>query len=245
MSEMAVMIGTLKKILKAKGITYAALAKKLHLSEASVKRVFSDESFTVHRFEQVCVAAEISISELLKASELASDKLLNHFSEEQEDALASDERLFAFFYLLQGGLSLGQIAKKYRFSTAELEKLALLLDKLKLIELHPGNRVKLLVSSSCRWRRGGALEQQFEEEMKSEFFKSQFSKKNELLRVFSGRLSESSLRLLQRKIETLFEQFEEISNIEQSVTEKAAPISLVVAYRPWSYSRIEKLKDRR
>ena len=49
MSQTAQLLSALKKFLKAKGITYQLLADRLDLSEASVKRLFSDESFSIRR----------------------------------------------------------------------------------------------------------------------------------------------------------------------------------------------------
>ena len=40
-------VDALKKSVRARGLTYAALARRLHLSEASVKRMFSRVSYTL------------------------------------------------------------------------------------------------------------------------------------------------------------------------------------------------------
>ena len=48
------LVEALKRALKSRGITYAALAAKLGLSEASVKRMFSRRDFTLQRMDDVC-----------------------------------------------------------------------------------------------------------------------------------------------------------------------------------------------
>ena len=53
MDEVSQAVGTVKRLLKAQGLTYRDVAKALDLSEASVKRVFSDESFTVERLARI------------------------------------------------------------------------------------------------------------------------------------------------------------------------------------------------
>ncbi len=50
----------LKQFLKEKGVTYAMLAQKIGLSEASVKRLFSTSAFTLKRLAQICEARELS-----------------------------------------------------------------------------------------------------------------------------------------------------------------------------------------
>jgi transcriptional regulator with XRE-family HTH domain len=54
----------LKRILKGRGITYAAVATGLGLSQASVKRMFSRREFTLQRLEDVCRIAGVDFAEL-------------------------------------------------------------------------------------------------------------------------------------------------------------------------------------
>ena len=58
------LVVALKRLLKAQGITYAALAKRLNLSEAAVKRMFSQQALSLLRLEQVCEVLDIGLSEL-------------------------------------------------------------------------------------------------------------------------------------------------------------------------------------
>ena len=68
MDETRQLTEALKRSLKARGLTYAALARRIGLSEASVKRIFARHSFTLRRLEQVCQAAEVSFAELVRLS---------------------------------------------------------------------------------------------------------------------------------------------------------------------------------
>ena len=53
MSELDQLIATLKRQLKARGMTYRDLAGELGLSEASVKRLFASGSFSLERLLQI------------------------------------------------------------------------------------------------------------------------------------------------------------------------------------------------
>ena len=61
MAQVSSLIETLKKQLKAHGKTYADVAAALDLSEASVKRLFAEESFTLQRLSLVCNLSLIHI----------------------------------------------------------------------------------------------------------------------------------------------------------------------------------------
>src|SRR3954465_15158239 len=53
MPETERVVATLKRLLKAQGMTYRALATKLGLSEPAVKRMFSHQAFTLERLARI------------------------------------------------------------------------------------------------------------------------------------------------------------------------------------------------
>ena len=66
MSQTRELIKTLKMALKAQGKTYADVAVELGLTEASVKRLFSQQSFSLSRLDQVCHMLDIEITDLVQ-----------------------------------------------------------------------------------------------------------------------------------------------------------------------------------
>jgi len=70
--QTAALIEALKKLLKARGSTYRDLGQTLGLSEPSIKRLFSQRTFTLQRLEQVCAALEIDFYELAKLARIRS-----------------------------------------------------------------------------------------------------------------------------------------------------------------------------
>ena len=64
MTQIAAVCETLKRLLKTKNITYKQLAEELDLSEANIKRVFSTQTFTLDRLEEICKVLEISLVDL-------------------------------------------------------------------------------------------------------------------------------------------------------------------------------------
>jgi DNA-binding Xre family transcriptional regulator len=62
MSQTNNLLLALKKQLRAQGKTYADVAQLLDLSEASVKRLFASQSFTLQRLEQLCDWLQIEFS---------------------------------------------------------------------------------------------------------------------------------------------------------------------------------------
>ena len=67
-AEIAHVIDTVKRQLKAQGKTYQDVARHLKLSEASVKRLFSSERFTVERLAEISGFLGFTLAELLPES---------------------------------------------------------------------------------------------------------------------------------------------------------------------------------
>ena len=63
MNETSRLIDALKSALKGKGITYADLAKRIVMSEANVKRMFSKQTLSLQQLEQICTAIDFDIFE--------------------------------------------------------------------------------------------------------------------------------------------------------------------------------------
>src|SRR5258707_11639559 len=92
MSASAALIDTLKRELKAQGVTYAAVARALGMSEASVKRMFSRKDFTLKRLDQVLDFAGLELAELTRSLE-RRDRLLLRLTPQAEKAIVADKRL--------------------------------------------------------------------------------------------------------------------------------------------------------
>jgi DNA-binding Xre family transcriptional regulator len=65
MRQTNLIVETLKRELRKQGIRYKEVAKKLELSEASVKRLFAERSFTLTRLAQVCELLNLEFSDLV------------------------------------------------------------------------------------------------------------------------------------------------------------------------------------
>ena len=58
--EYKAIVKQLKKFLKAKGITYKELGKKLGMTEGGIKKILGGDDYSIGRFTRICDAAEVS-----------------------------------------------------------------------------------------------------------------------------------------------------------------------------------------
>src|SRR5690348_2588372 len=92
MPQTDALVAALKQVLRARGTTYAKLAKGLALSEASVKRIFAQRSFTLKRLDQICQLLGLEISDLAKMVRHEAEQT-PELTREQERELVSDPKL--------------------------------------------------------------------------------------------------------------------------------------------------------
>ncbi len=245
MRQSQLIMETLKRYLTHTGITYRELAKRLGQSESNVKRIFSQYSLSLEALEAMCDAVGIELLDLARMSRPQEEKA-ECFTRVQEEALAADPKLFAFLYLLLSDESVTRISAKYTFTEKECRKALLTLDKLGLIRLHEENRTQILISRNIRWIERGPLNRLYEKDISREFVDSHFSGANERRRFLNARLSKTSLQALQRRLDRLIAEFVEFAEIDKvSAAEDSTPIWLILAYRPWRFTLIDRFRRRK
>lgn len=242
MSQTRALVEALKRALKSQGLTYQTVARQLAVSVATVKRMFSEANFTLDRLDQLCQILAIDVSELAKLAEAHSRKL-GELTEAQENELVKDHKLLFVTYLVINGYSFADLLTATRFDEHELIRLLARLDRLKLIELLPRNRIKLLISPSFTWRNNGPIQRFFIERLRDEFLHSPFNKPNDVRSTVSGMLSEKSMRKLSESTHKLIGEFQQLNreDIHLPVAQRKS-VSMIVAMRPWQTQVFEKFR---
>jgi len=237
-------VEALKACLRARGMTYAALATKLGVSEPTVKRMFSRGAFTLARIEQILKAIELDLQELARLAREGSGAPAE-LTQEQEQALARDERLFSVFWLVQNEWSFAAILEAFAISRAELTAAYARLDRLRLIRWGPRERARLLVRRDFRWRDGGPVKKTYGPRVMSEFLAARFKQPLEFLRFESRVMSQESAAVLKRRLERLALEFNELAEVDASLPSgRRIGVALLAACRPWEFSVVNALKRR-
>ena len=246
MNQTANLIETLKKYMKAKGMTYKQLAEEMELSEASVKRLFSKQTFSLTRLEEVCRILDIDFYELALMDRQRNRDSTGKLNDEQERALIRNPKLSIFLYFLVNGWSLKQITQEYEYSEAEAYRMLAELEKLGILEHHPGDRIRLRVSKNVYWQGDGPLQQEYDALFINDFMESDFSLPGETLVFSPGQFSKASLRIIQKKIDSLVKEYNELAEMDSSLPIKGRySTGLLIGFRPWVYSAIANLRRRK
>jgi hypothetical protein len=225
----------LKRALRASGHTYAHVAIKLDLSVASVKRLFSREDLSLARIDAICELIGLGLIEILdRARERAAPA--TQLTLAQESEIVSDLRLLFMTWLVLIRTPFEEMVHSYRFTEREALKYLLRLDRLKVIELLPGNRVRLLVSRHFSWRAGGPVQKYIDQKLLREFFASHFTEPTEEFFFHGGRVSEEALSRMKRALQGAARECAEIIERDRATTQDRVGAAFVLALRPWNYS---------
>jgi transcriptional regulator with XRE-family HTH domain len=245
MAQTTQLIEALKKALKAHGQTYADVGQHLKLSEASVKRMFSQRSFTLQRLEQVCQFIGLEISDLMRMIQEEARVAISELSVDQEREIVADLELLLVTVCVLNHWSFEEILDYFEISKAACIKHLVRLDRLKMIELLPNNRWKLLVSPRFKWLENGPIQQFFFAKLQSDFFNSCFDQDREQLIVLNAMLGPSSFAVFQRRMERLVREFHELSSDDTSLPLASREgTTVVLAMRPWHYGLFNQfIKD--
>ena len=162
---------------------------------------------------------------------------------EQEQALVEDVRLLLVGHLLLQRRSADQILARYDVGEHELTRLLARLDRLRIIELQPGNRVRTLVAPNFRWCDDGPLEHLFETRVRDTFFDSEFNAPGEIEQFLYGMLSDEAIEHINTKIRQLAEDYVSASQRDRMVPlSRRHGTSMVVAFRRWGFPAFDALK---
>ena len=191
MSETTQLLSTIKRQLKVQGLMYRDVAAALKLSEPSVKRLFSGQRLTVDRLAQIGQLLGFSLTELLQES-AAALPTFNALTETQERQLISDDKLLLVAVCAFNHWSLADITSTYRLTQAEGLKRLLVLDRMGVIALMPGDRVRLRVTRDFDWLPGGPIRQMFMAQGLADFLNSRFHPEAETLEFAHGMLTSAA-----------------------------------------------------
>ena len=238
-------VDALKKSVRARGLTYAELARRIGLSEASVKRMFSRGSFTLARIEQILRALELEIYDVARMSR-GESRAPAELALEQEAVLARDERLLSVFWLLLNDWRFEEILQQFSISRSGLTLAFARLARAGLIEWGPGERARLRLPRDFQWRAGGPVKRAYGARVMAEFLKGRFDGPLEMLRFEAKELSGESAAVVRRKLERLAAEFNELAEMDASLpARRRTAAAILVALRPWEFSVVNALKKRK
>ena len=242
MSQIAPLYDTLKQQLKASSLTYRDIATALSLSEANIKRLFASRSFSLERLEQICALLGITLADLFALNSQKGPRL-SQLTVEQEEELVADPKLLLVAICAHDGWQFKEIISQFQVSEHECIRLLARLDKLKMVQLLPGNRIKLLIAPDFRWLPNGPLERYINRSVLAPFMDGDFNLPQAFRFYLRGSFSDSSIALIQARLNQLTQEAAQLNRQDARLPLKLRRnAGLLLALRPWEMPLFEAMK---
>lgn len=242
MNEIDRLVATLKRQLKSQGILYRDLAQRLGLSEPSVKRMFASRRLPLDRLVEIARLLGFTLAELAQEAATGEGRLRT-LDEAQERELVSDEVLLLIAVCVLNHWTIEDITSTYALTPTQVVGRLARLDRLRLIHLLPGNRIRLNLARDFDWLPHGPIRSYFLRQGMGEFLGSAFGRNDETLAFSHAMLTDAAIAAMQVEIRKLRQRFAELH--EESL---AAPLSkrrgtgVLLAMREWELGTFTKLR---
>ena len=242
MAQATRLVHEIKNQLKVRGVTYRDLAQELELSESAVKQMFSSGNMTLARLDKICEILSMDLGDLLQASDSAA-RQLQSLTLDQEAELISDPKLLLTAYCLVNHWTFADILNRYELTEVEGIRYLARLDRMKLIELLPGNRVKPLIATNFSWQPDGPIERYFRKEVQGPFFNTNFADDGCLRLVKNGDISNVARQQIQERLHAIGQLFDDTVREERKLAiDQRQGTTMVLAIRHWIFEAFASLE---
>jgi len=141
-TEIGRLLAALKHVYRTNGVHYADAARALDVSELTIKRWMAGKGLTLASLGRLCGVVDITLAELIAAGEASREKPIA--TSEQAATIATEIVSGMIFFLLTRGWTAQRIARELHLDEPAMNRHLTLLDRIGVIELFPGNRVRVL-----------------------------------------------------------------------------------------------------
>ncbi|MFE8645056.1 helix-turn-helix domain-containing protein [Sphingomonas sp. NCPPB 2930] len=242
MSTTADLVIALKQELKAARLTYADLARAMGMAESSVKRMLAKGDMPLSRVDAICRALKLDFADLARRVADAQP-LTVRLTLEQERAVVADRTLLLMAICVLSQWTLEQVVEAYRLTEAEGIRALVQLDRIGIVELRPGNRYRLKLSKTFRWRPHGPVMDYFREHAVLDYFGGGFDAAGEGLLLVHGSISSALAPAFFERLQRVAQDFAQQHLADQKLDEAALEsYTLLLAMRRWELAAFTAMR---
>ncbi|MBM3117865.1 helix-turn-helix domain-containing protein [Jeongeupia naejangsanensis] len=242
MHETDQLIATIKRQLKLQGLTYRDLAGKLGLAEPSVKRLFASGRLTLERLADIARVLGFTLAELTHEAAQTRGRL-HLLDAAQERELVADEQLLLVAVCVLNHWTVADITRTYALTVPQIVVHLARLDRLRMIDLLPGDRVRLNVARDFDWLPQGPIRMFFLRQGMGEFLGSPFDADTETLAFSHAMLTPSAVAMLQAELRKLRQRLAELHDDSRDAPlAERHGVGLLCAMRDWEPAAFTALR---
>jgi transcriptional regulator with XRE-family HTH domain len=208
----------LKRTLRAKRITYRELARRMNISEPTVKRIFHERNCKLDRLLEICEAAGVDLENIVGSLSRGPGPA-SRIGPSVEQSLADQPSLLFVFIMLTEKFTPRAIMRSHGVSEASMFLYLRDLEELGLVAIGSGLSARVLVDTPIQWDFSGPLRPLFEGTNKN-FVGWTIARMRDGASFisFSRRMRPETAELLRREAEELAERSRLLAHHDQHTT---------------------------
>jgi len=210
-SQLPSLIGALRQLLRARGLRHSDIAQRLGVAERTVTRWLSGERIDAQTIEQLCSLTGLSLFEVCDFASQRHEQHNNQLTMKQEAVLAEESVISYFFFGLLKGWTPKELQEDADIPEAVTVKVLVRLDKAGLIELLPGNEIRLRIARKIVPRNGGPISHAMNKWLRQTFRDININDKRSVIQYQELKLSAGSMAQIAKKFESLLEEIRGIA----------------------------------
>lgn len=226
-----------KERCKSLGVTQEQLAKKVKVSLPTVKRWFSGQGIDLENLFKLLDILSVSLEEIASSLPQIQSKTFT-YTEEQEEFFSVNPEYLAYFDQLLQGKSPQQIQKSYQISVRSTRRYLKALEVLKLIEVHPQEKIKFLVVGEPEWRHNGKLALSMRENAFQEFMKTSKQKPGDI-KLLIHRYSAEDCEELKQDMFNLIRKAQSFHKRTSLLGTTSKPYGCMLGLAPFTWNLLE------
>jgi transcriptional regulator with XRE-family HTH domain len=226
------LLTALKRELKNRDLTYATLAQRIDMSEASIKRMLSSGRLALEQLDAILIATGIDWTDLVNAG-AASEPLLERLAFNQETAIVANPTVFAVAVCCMNNVPATVIQTEFSMTEAQLVQALGKLDRMGFLTLLAHNRYTLKLSRTFNWIPNGPI-QEFFRNQAVDYLSREFTQPGESFQVINVLLSQASAQKVARRLRDVAQEINALHQADARLpySEKGAQ-TMLLALRPW------------
>ena len=220
-SHIPLIMASLKDLFRQRGMQARDVAASVGVTERTLARWLAGSGVTLKALEDLASVAGLTVLDLLDIVHEGRGPLVSSLTVQQEQELVDHPPCWFLMAHLLYGIPISEAQQQFELPEPQIILALTRLEKMGLITLLPGNRVRLKVSRNLTWRKNGPIARARESFFKVLLRQVDFVDGKYVAETNVARLSAASLAIVEDKMRSLLQEILQLAQADRRLSDDA------------------------